>query len=498
MNTNSNSNSNSHPTTIVIFGASGDLTQRKLIPALFSLFRKGRLPVNFQVVGTARTAIDDNAFRAAARAGIDKYAEYPFKDEEWAKFAERLFYIATESTPAPDLRPLAAQLHFMEGGAANRLYYLSTPPSIYADLIADMGEAGMIGEGEGWRRVIIEKPFGSDLKSAQALNHAVHQTLDEKQIYRIDHYLGKETVQNMLVFRFANSIFEPIWNRNYIDHVQITVAEKVGVEHRGKFYDQVGVLRDMFQNHLLQLLTLVAMEPPASFQADAQRNERVKVLSAVRPINGKDVRDNTVRGQYLGYRNEEGVAPNSQMPTYAALRLFIDNWRWHGVPFYLRSGKALKAKNTEIIIQFKRPPHVMFPMPPEQVLTPNMLALSLQPNEGIHLRFEAKVPDTTATMRSVDMDFHYEESFGARAIPEAYERLILDALHGDAALFTRNDQIELSWALMDPIIAGWQSPHAPPLAIYEQGTWGPYQADELLARDGRAWAHDWRTAGTTP
>ncbi|MBI5877461.1 MAG: glucose-6-phosphate dehydrogenase [Chloroflexi bacterium] len=477
------------PVTVVIFGASGDLTHRKLIPALFSLFCKKRLPAAFHVVGTARTVFTDEQFRAAARKDVAEYGEHRFSDDEWAQFSQGLFYVPAERDLHAGFAGLDAKLNVLEGTPSNRLYYLSTPPNLYEEIVSNLCAAGMVSEDEHvWKRVVIEKPFGNDLPSARELNESFHGHIDEHQIYRIDHYLGKETVQNMLVFRFANAIFEPVWNRNYVDHVQITVAEKVGIEHRGKFYDDVGVLRDMFQNHLMQLLTLVAMEPPSSFAAEAQRNERGKVLSAVRPVTGKEVRANMVRGQYLGYRNEEGVAPNTQTATYAALRLFIDNWRWQGVPFYLRSGKALAEKNTVIVVQFKRPPHSMFPMSPDRDLTPNRLAIRLQPDEGMLLRFEAKVPATTADMRSVNMDFSYDESFGPKAIPEAYERLLLDALHGDQALFTRSDQIELAWTLMDPLIAACSTPDAPPLAIYEQGSWGPYQADEFMARDGRAWA----------
>ncbi len=344
-------------------------------------------------------------------------------------------------------------------------------------------------EDSGWRHVVIEKPFGTDLESARALNAQIHQVLGEDQIYRIDHYLGKETVQNILMFRFANTIFEPLWNRNYIDHVQITVAENVDVGHRAGYYDGVGVLRDMFQNHLMQLLTLVAMEPPASFDADALRNEKVKVLRSINPITPDEVAGETVRAQYCGYCETEGVAPDSITPTYAALRFVIDNWRWKGVPFYLRSGKALAEKLTQIIIQFKEPPHTMFPLPPGKQVTPDMLVLYLHPDEGIHLRFEAKVPDTVAEMRSVDMEFHYADSFGLTAIPEAYERLLLDALQGDAALFTRADEVETAWGLIDPIIQAWKQTDKPPLASYDPGTWGPPTADELLARDGRAWLY---------
>ncbi|MEP7199845.1 MAG: glucose-6-phosphate dehydrogenase, partial [Chloroflexota bacterium] len=425
------SNSNDISTTIVIFGASGDLTERKLIPALFNLYRKGRLPKICRIVGVARTPETDDHFRQRARAGVDQFADYKFTDDEWNAFAPQLIYHTGDFVRDGEEHRLAAALKEMEDGTSHRLYYLATPPQFFMGIAAALGRAGMTDEAEGFRRVIIEKPFGTDLPSANELTTALHRVLREQQIYRIDHYLGKETVQNVLVFRFANGIFEPVWNRNYIDHVQISVLEQVGVGHRAGYYDGVGVVRDMFQNHILALLALVAMEPPTSFNATALRNERAKLLSAVRPIALTD----TVRGQYKGYLAEEGVKPNSATATYAALRLFIDNWRWQDVPFYLRSGKTLKEKRSEILIQFKQPPHRMFPAPSRDSITANLLAICLQPDEGIHLRFDAKVPDTVAEMRAVDMDFNYEESFGARSIPEAYERLLLDALNGDASLF---------------------------------------------------------------
>ncbi len=474
-------------TTLVIFGASGDLTQRKLIPALFNLFCKKRLPSDFRIVGFASTLWGNGKFRAALRAGVDKFAADSFTEDQWGEFAARLSYHSGGFTEPGDFARLAQSLAELEGGAADRLYYLATPPRFYADIVRRLGQAGLADETQGWRRVVIEKPFGSDLASARSLNQAIHTVLDESQIYRIDHYLGKETVQNLLVFRFANAVYEPVWNRNYIDHVQITVAETVGVEHRAGYYDGVGVVRDMFQNHLLQLLTLVAMEAPVSFNANALRNEKVKVLEAVRPLPTDLVAQHTMRGQYHGYREEPGVARDSQTATFAALRLFIDNWRWQGVPFYLRSGKRLAEKMTEIVIQFKCPPHVMFPLPSDYAITPNLVSLCLQPDEGIHQRFQVKVPDTAAEMRSVDSEFHYRTTFGPSAIPEAYERLLLDALHGDASLFTRSDQIELAWGLVDPIIAGWHAAGGPPLEIYEPGTWGPVEADALLAREARQW-----------
>jgi glucose-6-phosphate 1-dehydrogenase len=476
-------------TSIVIFGASGDLTHRKLVPALFHLHRKGRLPGGFRLLGVARTAMDTAAFRRELRQAVETFGGPGFDAQAWPSFEASLEYLSGDPTDSNSLTAVHQQLRAAEasqGGHANRLYYLATPPHVYADVVAGLGHAGMVSERDGWRRIVIEKPFGSDLVTARALNQSIHRVLREDQVYRIDHYLGKETVQNILVFRFANSIFEPIWNRNYVDHVQITVAESVGVEHRGAFYDRVGVLRDIFQNHLMQLLATAAMEPPTSFDAEALRNERVKLLRAVRPVD--PVPAHAIRGQYRGYLQEPGVASDSPTATYAALRLYVDNWRWQDVPFYLRSGKSLAQKATGIIIHFKSVPHLMFPLPPGQGIRPNRLALCLQPDEGMHLRFEVKIPDTMAEMRSVDMEFHYEEAFGPGALPDAYERLLLDAIHGDASLFTRADSIELAWALIDPIQQAWDSPQGPPPAIYGPGTWGPAEADAFLQADGRAWA----------
>ncbi|MCB8918163.1 MAG: glucose-6-phosphate dehydrogenase [Ardenticatenaceae bacterium] len=482
--------------TIVIFGASGDLTRRKLVPALYNLYQKHRLPTDFRIVGYARSDMTSEVFRSAMREAVIEFAT--LDEPTWASFASRLYYVCGQYDDPAGFENLRTILARLEPEGAGRLYYLSTPPKLYATIVQCLGTAQMTGEKQSWRRVVIEKPFGQDLASAQELNRSVHTVLDEKQIYRIDHYLGKETVQNLLVFRFANAIFEPIWNRNYISNVQITAAESVDVAHRAGYYDGVGVLRDMFQNHLMQLLALTSMEPPASFDADALRNEKVKVFAAIRPYTTEEVAYRTVRGQYRTYRDAEGVAPRSETPTYAALQISIDNWRWQGVPFYLRSGKALQAKTTEIVIRFKRPPHMMFPIPAEDKLRSNYLAICVQPDEGIHLRFEAKQPDTAAGMRSVDMEFHYDEAFGPRAIPEAYERLLLDALNGDAALFTRADEIELSWRLMDSVLRGWESPQAAPLAFYESGSWGPDEADKLLARDNHHWTQGCSHTPTTP
>lgn len=474
-------------TSIVIFGASGDLTQRKLVPSLFNLYRKGRMPKQFHIVGYGNTAFSDDQFRAHLEEGMKQFASFEFKPEEWAAFASNLAYQQGRYTDLADFKQLGTLLKSWEINSGNRIYYMATPPGVFPNIIDLLGLTDQLTEYNGWRRVVIEKPFGTDFESAHSLNEQIHKTLNEKQIYRIDHYLGKETVQNILVTRFANTIFEPLWNRNYIDHVEITVAEQVGVEHRARFYDSIGVVRDMFQNHLLQLVSLVAMEPPASFDATALRNEKVKVLSSIRPMKSDEVLKNTVRAQYKDYLKEEGVDPASVTPTYAAVRLQIDNWRWQGVPFYLRSGKKLKEKLSQITIQFKEPPHLLFPSAKEHI-TPNMLVLYLQPDEGVHWRFEAKVPDTISQLRSVDMEFHYEDSFGKSAIPESYERLLLDTLTGDASLFTRADEVETAWGLIDPIITTWESAKTQPLANYEPGTWGPAEADELLARDEHKWS----------
>lgn len=472
------------PTSIVIFGATGDLTARKLVPSLYNLYLKGRLPEDARIFGAARRDWSDDHFREEMQQAIETFEKEAYDADSWAAFAQMLFYVRVDLDTPDDFAALKRTLEQHENGdAANRLYYLSVAPSHYADTAQALGEHGMTQENGGaWRRIIVEKPFGYDLESAHALNDALHTVFHESQIYRIDHYLGKETAQNLLFFRFANTIFEPIWNRNYVDNVLITVAENVDVGHRAGYYDQSGVLRDMFQNHLLQLLTLVAMEPPASFEADALRNEKVKVLNSVRKIALED----TVRGQYEGYRQAQGIAPESETATFAQLKLHIDNWRWQGVPFYLRSGKALEYKASEIAIRFRSPPHMMFHNN-GNAMTPNVIAIRIQPDEGIHLRFEAKLPDSVQQTRSVDMEFHYQDAFPDIKIPDAYERLLLDALNGDAALFTRSDEIEASWRLIDPIIQGWQSPDAPPLAFYPRGSWGPQAAENALADESIHW-----------
>jgi len=424
------------------------------------------------------------------RGGVQEFAGVDIDEETWKKFASRIYYLPGNLKEREDYEMLSQKLGQLEGGNANRIYYLAIAPEYYAITIQQLGESGMAGEKDGWRRIVIEKPFGHDLASAHQLNEIVHHTFSEHQVYRIDHYLGKETAQNILFFRFANTIFEPVWNRNYIDHIQISVAEAVDVGHRGNYYDRAGVLRDMFQNHILQLLALVTMEPPISFTADAVRDEKLKILSALRPITGKNVAANTVRAQYQGYCDANGVAQYSQTPTYAAIRLFIDNWRWQGVPFYLRSGKALKAKTSEIMIQFQCPPLLMFNMDPSSEMAPNLLVISIQPDEGIHLKFEVKVPDSAQKTRSVNMEFHFRSSFGNERLPEAYERLLLDAIMGDASLFIRSDEIEKAWQFVDPILAGWETTISPELVDYEPGSWGPVEAEQLIAKDGRTWLID--------
>jgi glucose-6-phosphate 1-dehydrogenase len=466
--------------SIVIFGASGDLTQRKLIPGLYNLFNKSRLSADFCIVGVSRTEYSHDEFRAKVKAGVQEHSTESFDQQIWESFAEHIFYMPGNAKQEEDYRRLDEFLQERETDHHNRLYYLSTAPSLYEPTLNNLKQAAMADESRGWRRIIIEKPFGYDLESASRLNAIVHDTFDENQVYRIDHYLGKETAQNILFLRFANTIFEPIWNRNYVSNVQITVSESVDVGSRAAYYDQSGVLRDMFQNHLMQLLALTTMEPPISLQANDLRSEKAKVLNAVRPIKGSD----TVRGQYDGYRDAEGVNAESKTATFAALKLYVDNWRWQGVPFFLRSGKALARKATEIVIQFKRPPLALFDGDRRATAMPNSLSICIQPDEGIHLGFEAKVPDAREG-QGVEMEFHYDDAFGNQSIPEAYERLLLDALLGDAALFAREDEIEASWRIVDHVLEQWANSDR--IAHYKPGTWGPTEADDLLDIDGFAW-----------
>lgn len=467
--------------SVVIFGASGDLTQRKLIPALYNLYVKGRLTGRFQIVGMSRSALTHEAFREKMCAATQTFSRDTFAPDVWGKFSHNLFYVAGDASQPDDYAALDAFLREREGEQHNRLFYLATAPSLYEPILHQLKAANMADEHSGWRRIVIEKPFGCDSASAHTLNALVHEAFAEHQVYRIDHYLGKETAQNLLFLRFANTIFEPIWNRNYIDNVQITVAETVDVGSRGDYYDEAGVLRDMFQNHLMQLLALTAMEPPISLDADHLRAEKAKVIHAIRTPQAADA----VRAQYEGYRQTKGVAPDSTTATYAALRLFVDNWRWQGVPFYLRSGKAMMAKASEIAIQFKRPPLRLFDGAHHDEEPPNLLAIHIQPNEGMHLRFEAKLPDQREG-GLVQMQFRYADTFGKGAIPEAYERLLLDALLGDAALFAREDEISASWRVIDAVFSAWERENAP-VATYLRGSWGPSEGDRLLDRDGFRW-----------
>ncbi len=475
------------PTVIAIFGVTGDLARRKLIPALYSNFIKGRLPAGLRIVGVGRRPWSDATLIEHARQSLCNYAAAIFEEAAWARFRQALSYSRVVFGQPETYQALQNDLQALDGESgekASRLYYLSIAPEYYADVIRNLGALDMTRESAGaWRRIVIEKPFGYDLGSAQALNRILHSVFQESQVYRIDHYLGKETAQNILFMRFANTIFEPVWNRSHISNVQVTVAETVDVGTRAGYYDNSGVMRDMVQNHLLQLLSLIAMEPPSAFDADALRNEKVKVLQAARPVKLED----TVRGQYNGYRAAEGVAPDSATPTFAALKLFIDNWRWKDIPFYLRSGKALNQKTTQVNIQFKRPPNSIFELTESGDYSRNMLSICIQPDEGIHLTIEAKIPDQSIA-KSVDMELHYEHAFVADNLPDAYERLILDAINGDAQLFIRGDEIESAWKIVDPIIDGWSSHRkAPPMRQYARGSWGPAAADALLERDEHIW-----------
>jgi len=487
------------PGIVVLFGATGDLAHRKVIPALYHLWRTNLLPHEFVLLAIGRRPYDDDSFRAEVRAALEKYSRVlPLDEGAWSSFSERISYQVLDFADPSGFDRLVTRLDEIDvehGTRGNRLFYLATQPSQFAEIVAQLGRVGLDHEQHdgGWRRVIIEKPFGHDLASAQKLNREVGKVFRESQVYRIDHYLGKETVRNLLVFRFGNGIFEPLWNRRYVDHVQITVAESIGIEDRGAFYEETGALRDVVQNHLLQLVCLVAMEPPATFKADALRDEKVKVLRAIAsdPIEPGEV----VRGQYgpgwvaakqvKGYREEADVDPNSETETFVAARMMIDDWRWSDVPFYIRTGKGLAKRSTEIAIQFKEVPQRLF-VDSAADPDPNLLAIRIQPDEGILLRFAAKVPGLGLDVRPVTMDFTYGSAFTVDS-PDAYETLILDGLQGDASLFTRADEVENAWAIVDPLVEAWANDPAPSFPNYAAGTWGPAASDELLARDGRRW-----------
>lgn len=487
------------PCAIVIFGASGDLARRKLIPAIYELARDGLLPAQSHIVGFARSPMTDDAFRQRCRQSIDTFARRAPVDEAiWRSLSPRIAYVPGDYAGEADfanLRDTLGRLDRAHGCPGNRLYYLATPPEQFAPVIERLGTAQR--DGRVWQRLVVEKPFGHDGASATALNNLIARYFREKDVFRIDHYLGKETVQNLLVLRFANSIFEPVWNYKYIDHMQITVAESLGVGSRGGYYDASGALRDMVQNHLLQLMSLVAMEPPAALDADSIRDEKVKVYRSLRPVRAAAVPNIAVRGQYGpgehlgrktdGYRREPGVSPDSRTETFAALKLYIDNWRWSGTPFYLRTGKFLRHKLTEVVVRFRSPPLTLFHKECQTPIYPNDMVIRIQPDEGISLRINGKVPGAGMSTRSVAMDFLYSTTFRAEP-PEAYERLVCEAMSGDQTLFIRADEVEAAWAVMDPIEQAWASSATPP-QLYEPGSWGPAGAFELIERDGRRWLH---------
>jgi glucose-6-phosphate 1-dehydrogenase len=488
------------PCALVIFGAGGDLTKRKLIPALYNLVREGLLHDDFAVIGFARQPIGDDGYRAKLEADMREFATSELTPQQWGWLKERVCYCQADFNEPDAFQKLGAVLARVEkerGTRGNALFYLATAPEFFGEVVRKLSSAGLVQESDGrWRRIIVEKPFGRDFDSARALNAELRSIIDERQIYRIDHYLGKETVQNLMMFRFANGIFEPIWNRRYVDHVQITVAETVGVESRGDYYDKSGCLRDMVPNHIFQLISLVAMEPPISFEADAVRDEQTKVLRAMPPMTPEEVLQRTVRGQYgdgrvgakevKAYRATPKVRPDSRTETYVAMKLNIDNWRWTGVPFYLRVGKAMARRHTEIAITFKRPPYTLFRDTPIDKLTPNQIVINVQPDEGISLVFGAKVPGATVRLGRVQMDFRYADHFGSTP-STGYERLLYDAMAGDATLFQRADMVEASWKVVAPLLDVWQSLPPRNFPNYAAGSAGPKEADELLAKDQRAW-----------
>ena len=488
------------PCILVIFGAAGDLTKRKLIPALYNLKKSNLLSDNFAVVGLARAEMNDEEFRGRLRDDMNEFATEAVDAQTWSWLAERLYYLSGDfgdENTYSELKTRVEKINQERDAQGNCIFYLATAPQYFAPVAEKLGAAGLTDEREGrWRRIIVEKPFGSDVDSARQLNQELRKVLREEQIYRIDHYLGKETVQNILVFRFANGIFEPVWNRGYIDCVQITAAEKVGVEQRGGYYESAGALRDMVPNHLLQLVTLTAMEPPVSFRANAVRDEQVKVLHAIQCPTPEEASRRAVRGQYgageidgeavPGYRDEPNVARDSTVETFVALKLLIDNWRWADVPFYLRTGKRLASRDTEIAITFKRAPFMLFRDTPVEQLTRNKLVLHIQPDEGVSLRFGAKIPGPVLKLGAVDMDFDYEDYFG-KVPSTGYERLLHDCMLGDATLFQRADQVEAGWAVVEPVQKAWASSPAPDFPSYPAGSWGPKAAEELLQRDGFKW-----------
>src|SRR5713226_6090833 len=495
------------PCVVVIFGATGDLTQRKLLPTLAHLMHDHPLPQSFCIVGFARRPMTDDQWRAMALESANQYMDPDDKldDKGQKAFAQNLFYCQSDFNDREGYQKLADLLERLDeqkGTRGNRIFYLATPPTTDSEIIHQLGGAGLArqqhnnGDEESWTRIIIEKPFGRDLASAQKLNRELARVFRENRIYRIDHYMGKETVQNILAFRFANGIFEPLWNQKYIDHVQILVAESLGIGTRAEYYEESGAIRDMVQNHIMQVLCLTAMDPPVAFEADAIRDEKVKVMRAIPSLTPEQVAQCTVRGQYAegviegqqvpGYKEEKGVAPNSTTETYVALKLFIENWRWAGVPFYIRTGKRLPSRNTEVTIQFKRVPHQLYKPSETRGLVPNRLTVEIQPKEGITLRFGAKIPGAAQQLSSVDMRFTYADAFGIQS-PEAYERLLADAIIGDSTLFIRRDEVEASWRIVDSIINAWKEMPTGTVHPYPAGTWGPEEADKLIKKDGRHW-----------